>query len=118
MIGIENDDGTVLASMCQYDGQVHDGVGQTLHENYRDEEKIRELIEGGEARYIDPGAVEYFTDGSPAGLFRELSDAMDYFFSEGWQDYFYIWRNAWFVFSLNDGPFPVSFLLRHPRRRS
>jgi hypothetical protein len=45
-IAIENQDGTVTAIYCHWDGYV-DGVGKTLFENY-DREKLEQLIELGD----------------------------------------------------------------------
>ena len=45
-IAIENQDGTVTAIYCHWDGYVN-GVGKTLFENY-DREKLEQLIELGD----------------------------------------------------------------------
>ena len=46
-IAIENQDGTVSAIYCHYDGYI-DGVGKKLYENYTTKEKMEQLITLGD----------------------------------------------------------------------
>lgn len=45
-IGIQNDDETIEAVYCHWDGYL-EGVGKTLKENYNSEDKIRLLLSFG-----------------------------------------------------------------------
>ena len=45
-IGIQNDDETIEAVYCHWDGYLK-GVGKTLKENYNSEDKIRQLLSFG-----------------------------------------------------------------------
>ena len=43
-IGIENKDGTITSIYCHHDGYL-EGVGEILVNHYKNEEKIRKLME-------------------------------------------------------------------------
>jgi hypothetical protein len=46
-IGIMNTDGTIESVYCHFDGYLT-GVGRILYEHYKDEDKVRELINLGD----------------------------------------------------------------------
>jgi hypothetical protein len=56
IISIHNEDGTYDAVYCHFDGYPDgDGsVGDTLHKHYLSEEKIRQLIAGGDMSCVKP----------------------------------------------------------------
>lgn len=99
MIGIYNEDGSVTASYCHYDGYV-EGVGRTLVENYNTQYDAEIVAKGGymsslEEDYLDTRQVAVHTD--PAVEFDSVSN----FLSEGADyagaDYLYLWDGkAWF----------------------
>ena len=51
-IGIENEDGTIDAIYCHWDGYL-EGVGKILKESYNSEQKIRELLSYGNVSSLD-----------------------------------------------------------------
>lgn len=52
-IGILNEDGTVTAIYCHWDGYP-EGVGLTLVNHYQDEDRVRELLSLGSISYLTP----------------------------------------------------------------
>ena len=53
MIGIKNEDGTVTGIYCHWDGYPENN-GQILVEHYRNEKKVRELIDLGDLSILGP----------------------------------------------------------------
>ena len=65
-IGRLNADGTVLAVYCHSDGYIEKpGAGNTLHKHYRDDDKVRTLLECGALSWLGPNIGErgYHTPG-------------------------------------------------------
>ena len=52
-IGVLNNDGTVTAIYCHWDGYVEHN-GQILSEHYQEVEKVKELISGGDLSSLRP----------------------------------------------------------------
>ena len=52
-IGILNEDGTITAIYCHWDGYP-EGVGLTLVNHYQDEDKVRELLSLGSLSILGP----------------------------------------------------------------
>ena len=52
-IGILNEDGTITAIYCHWDGYP-EGVGTTLVNHYQDEDKVRELLSLGSISILAP----------------------------------------------------------------
>jgi hypothetical protein len=65
MISINNEDGTYDAVYCHFDGYPEGvgSVGDTLHKHYVSEEKIKQLIAGGDMSCIKPSIedCEFYT---------------------------------------------------------
>lgn len=70
-IGILNDNGTVTAIYCHWDG-YRDGVGRKLYDHYKDVKKVRELISLGAISIlgseISPSEYSDIRDGKLRGL--------------------------------------------------
>ena len=97
MIAIQNEDGSIDAVRCHYDGGP-EVVGEGLLASFQEADCIRRLIAGGELKYIDEGGLhEHYTeeDGrDEAKHFLALEEAMNYFI-DGIAEYFYLWDGEW-----------------------
>jgi hypothetical protein len=56
-IGIKNEDGTITSIYCHHDGYVS-YVGKTLFDSYKDEAKIRKLLELGDMSSLGTEPVD------------------------------------------------------------
>jgi len=56
-IGIQNNDGTITSIYCHHDGYPS-GVGEVLLNNYKTEEKIRELLKLGDLSSIGTEPID------------------------------------------------------------
>jgi len=52
-IGIENEHGTVRSIYCHFDGYPQ-GVGKTLHDNYKNREDVEKLLSLGNISELGP----------------------------------------------------------------
>ena len=99
MIGICNEDGSVTASYCHYDGYV-EGVGRTLVEHYDTQYDAEIVAKGG---YMSALYDDYLTTRQEA-VHNEGSitfESVDHYFKEAGDyagaDYLYLWDgDAWF----------------------
>ncbi len=57
-IGIKNENGTITSIYCHHDGYVEGGVGEMLVTNYKDESKIRKLMELGDMSALGTEPVD------------------------------------------------------------
>lgn len=100
MIGIYNEnDGTVTASYCHYDGYV-EGVGRTLVENYDSQYDAEIVACGG---YMSALYEDYLVTRQEAVHSEEamIYKSVESYFSRGSEyagaDYLYLWDGkAWF----------------------
>lgn len=76
-IAQQNADGTFTGVYCHYDGGP-DGVGRTLHEHYRDANKVRQLLAGGNISVLGREIGEkhdfHLLDGQTAYYGRDRGD--------------------------------------------
>jgi hypothetical protein len=99
MIGIVENDGTVTASYCHYDGYLA-GVGQTLFNHYNTQYDAEVVAKGG---YMSALYEDYLTTRQEA-VHNEPPyeyESVNHFFAEGADecgaDYLYLWDGqAWF----------------------
>lgn len=97
-IAIQYDDGTVLATNCNFDGYVKGGVGEALFMRATTPESATSLIEGGELRCYSINDYEYYDNGRPARFYDDLAKySMD--MSRNCADYFYLFKNGQWYFS-------------------
>jgi hypothetical protein len=101
-IAIENQDGTVTAIYCHWDGYVN-GVGKTLFENY-DREKLEQLIELGDISSLGETLDETVAYARDLGedLKQTIFDNVPTLFEDGFEGIDYIYC------SLKDGRLLVS----------
>lgn len=107
MIGIVNNDGTVTASYCHYDGYLS-GVGQTLFNHYNTQYDAEVVAKGG---YMSALYEDYLTTRQEA-VHNEPAyqyESVGHFFSEGADEcgaeYLYLWDGeAWFFNPTFDNP--------------
>lgn len=116
-IAIKNADGSIKSIYCHWDGYLC-GVGETLLENYKDENKIKELIALGDISSLSeninpPSGVKHTFDHSYPGVviayhrdrgevFHDRTcvdenDLMNYF-NDSDEEFLYIFKDGkWFV---------------------
>ena len=66
-IGIENKNGTITSIYCHHDGYL-EGVGEILVNHYKNEEKIRKLMELGDMSSLGTEPVENLRGWENPGL--------------------------------------------------
>lgn len=120
VIAKTNEDLTVEAIYCHFDGYVHGGVGEKLHKYYRDNKKIEELIalgpisilgkdvapaEGVQHSFDNPAGgvtVAYHRDRgeeyNPASVYENAQFLLEKARDLYWAEYVYVWKNGeWWV---------------------
>jgi hypothetical protein len=124
-IGIQNDDGTITAIYCHFDGYP-EGVGDTLRTAYTDGEKVKALIALGNISSLaenvapPPGVnhsfdnransvtTAYMRDRGETGQeARTFANESDYHAQarESWAEYAYLWRDGkWLCWELYGKP--------------
>lgn len=99
MIGKMNEDGTVEAIYCHFDGYL-DGVGATLFEAYQDQKKIDQLIYKGDVSSLGASidSTSFYPD-THFKTFRDDPAYLEYCFKDNrWIEYCYLWDGEeWLV---------------------
>jgi len=117
-IGIQNDEGTIHAIYCHYDGYL-EGVGADLLRHWSDPEALQKLIDLGDISSLgwklDEGTVAYGRDRgeSDCGA-RGFSDLEELRFEA--MEYSYVLTPAGWVYSNNGErfrPFPAAFVAKY-----
>ena len=75
-IGIQNNDGTITSIYCHHDGYP-EGVGEVLLNHYKDETKIRKLLELGDMSSIGTEPIENPRAWETPGIVGNLNNWMD-----------------------------------------
>jgi hypothetical protein len=118
MIGVYNQDGSVTASYCHYDGYL-EGVGRTLINSYNNGYDAEVVARGG---YLSALLDDYMISRQESVHSDSSTDyeSVDEFLTFGFEDmgsgYLYIWDGtAWFFASLNQRQFEeVEMNLQEP----
>ncbi len=102
LIGMEVEEGKILAAYCHFDGYPSHN-GKILLESYTDSEKIKTLISlgGFSSLEMDIDKIEFYASEPDEGLEIELYiNEKDYLKRCGMIDYLYLWKNdKWYVAS-------------------
>lgn len=97
-IGIKNSDGTITSIYCHWDGYVEHN-GKILDALYRDETKVRELMDRGDVSSIKfDGTINSYRDRGEtdvdAVVHPDMGDFRKYF-----EEYNYLYQDGeWYVF--------------------
>ena len=100
-IGKVQEDGTIKALYCHYDGYP-EGVGLKLVNHFKDEE-TEELLNGKDIRSLEIGGGDEFDDGQEARTFKTIAEYVNTA-SDSWAQYVYLYQNGvWSCYSANTG---------------
>lgn len=103
-IGIQNDDETIEAVYCHWDGYLG-GVGKTLKENYDSEDKIKHLLSFGNISSLGEdinSSLFYERDRQEKDQESRILSTQEQL-KNFKQEYNYIWiENEWFYSEFND----------------
>ena len=102
-IGIQNDDETIEAVYCHWDGYL-EGVGKTLKENYNSEDKIRQLLSFGNISSLGEdinSSLFYERDrqekDQKSEILKTQKQLLDFR-----QEYNYVWINGQWLYYQNN----------------
>lgn len=107
MIFLQNKDESYDGISCFYDGQIDEGVGETLFNNYATFGDVRELIEHGDASSIGDtieSSVFYCRDKNEDFNFYEIDDEEELentIFNSG-ASFVYLFKDNKWVYAEND----------------
>jgi len=97
-IAIQLSDESVLSVYCHWDGYPS-GVGQTLVEHYNTNEKVTELIDGGDMSscWSEDDQPKYYSARGEDSPPRLDADLCEYLLPAGSEEYAYLFTNGEWV---------------------
>lgn len=111
MIGIYNEDGTVTASYCHYDGYL-EGVGATLLKSYNSQYDASYVSHGGYVSSLDDDYLvsrQMAVHNEPAISYTNVSTYLERGSAYSGAEYLYLWDgDCWYFAPTNTGV-PVGF---------